>query len=270
MRPLAATPGAAGFSASRPRIVGPAFMCYTVGEALQALACWRGEKTIPPHLHELCHIGEHNAPSPANSPLDRCDLVLIEPNTSIEIDFEGYSLNRFPVSRLLKRVEVISPQAKRLSALWFKKGVLAGDDEAKRRLAQQLMPHLPGDFPDRDLLTAFFAGATGRIRDISDGLRQITSYLDVPLGVVAFTWSYMPDGRALSWPDGFHGEVIAAARGLGLPLIDPRPTVQQAGLARAMQDVRHYRDDFLPVIADLLIDFARSVASGGSEYMPCP
>jgi hypothetical protein len=249
---------------SGPRIVGPAFMCYTVGEALQALACWRGEKTIPADFHDLCHMREYNAPSPANSPLDSCDVVLLEPNTSVEIDFEGYSLNRFPVLRLVRRVADTSPQAKRLSALWFKKGILARDEDARRDLAEQLVPHLADDI-DRELLTAFFRGATGRIRDLPDGFRRVANYLDVPMGVVAFTWSYMPDGRALSWPDGFHGEVVAAAKSLGIPLIDPRATVQAAGLERALKDLRHYKEEFFPVIADLLIDFACSLASNETE-----
>jgi hypothetical protein len=84
--------------------------------------------------------------------------------------------------------------------------------------------------------------------------------LPVPLGVVPFTWTYMPDGRAVSWPAGFYTEVVEAARELGLPLFEPHQMVMDAGINVALKpDRQHYAETFMPRVAIPLIEFTRSI-----------
>ena len=243
------------------RIEGPFFFTFTVGEMLQSIDCYRGERQIPAHLHELCHMAPRWAPTPGNNPLDKVDVALAEPTTSVEIEFDGYHLNRGPVRHLLDDLAKANPLAKKLRFQWYTKGIVAMDDEVKRDVAAQLIPLIPEETPHRELTAEIFRGAVGRRRDIHEGIRLLARSLHVPLGVVAYTWRYMPDGRPLSWPDGFHAEVINAARALELPLYEPRPLINQLGMKFALKDdLAHYTHDFEAVVAKHLIEFGASVS----------
>lgn len=243
---------------------GPHFRTFTVGEMLQALDCFRGERRIPPDLYDLCHMTAETAPTPENNPLADAEIALVEPNTSVEIVFDGYYLNRDRLARFLRPLDDVGQVEKKLSSQWYKKGIIGADEKLKREVAAQLIPMVPDHFPNRDLLVAVLRGASRNIREIQVGLRMLKGVLDIPTGVVTYTYAYMPDGRAVSWPATFNDEVIAAAMALDLPLFQPRLIVQSADLNFALRDdLRHYTEAFMVVLAKPLIEFAQSVAASG-------
>jgi len=247
-------------------IGGPHFFTFTIGEMLQALECWRGELQIPSELFGLCHMMPEFAPTAANSPVAQCDLALVEPNTSVEIEFDGYFLNRGPFVRFLAPLKEISDPVKRLSSQWYNKGIVGANDKMRSDLAAQLIPQLPDDTPDRELTVEILRRAKGTRRDMFSGLRLMTEALGMPFGVVTYTWSYMPDGRAVSWPAEFHDAVVGAALDLELPLFEASHHVKEAGLEFALKaDRRHYTEAFMPVLAVQLIDFARRVRADATN-----
>lgn len=243
-------------------IDGPYFFTFTVGEMLQAIACYKGERRIPTELLELCQMSPRWAPSPINSPLQSANVALAEPTTSIEIRFDGYHLNRGAVRHLLDPLVNSNPQAKRLRSHWYNKGIVAMDDEAKREIANRLIALVPADIPQREISIEVLKGAVGRHQDVIEGLQLLTRELDMPLGIVAYTWRFMPDGRPLSWPDGFHAEVIAAASQLNLPLYEPRNLIDRLGFNYALRaDLTHYTIDFEADVAKELINFGASISA---------
>ena len=114
------------------KIAGPTFYTYTFGEMLQAIACYRGERRMPNELHHLCIGTPRGSPTPANSPLEVSDVALAEPNTSHEIEFQGYHINRGQVWNLLAPFRRLGLVARQLSSQWYNKGIVAGDDDARR------------------------------------------------------------------------------------------------------------------------------------------
>jgi hypothetical protein len=244
-------------------VVGPSFFTYTLNEMLQAIACYRGEVSIPEDYYFLCNLRPHCAPTPANNPLDRADVAIVEPNTSHEIILDGIYINRRPVLQLLISLNNVAPEAKQLALRWFDKGLVAMDEDAREMIARELLAMIPKTFPRRGLLTAVLSRARGTKPNPKDSLRQLTSALNCPVGVVTFTWAYMPDGRALSWPTEFYRDILSAAGELDLPVFEPRHLVQQAGTTFALEsDMRHYTGTFMPVIAKPIVEFMLSVASG--------
>lgn len=250
-------------------VTGPNFFTFTVGEMIQAIDCYRGERKIPHELLDLCHMAPEWAPTPNNNPLNNTDVALVEPNTSLEIRFDGYFLNRGPVVRTLTPLKLISNQAKRLCSLWYNKGIVQGDATIRKDSAIELVGLIPADFPDRDLTSEVLLGAIGEKREMLQGLKQIADRLDFPVGVVLYTWAYLPDGRAVSWPAEFRQELVAATRSLDLPTFDPRVLVEEYGLAAALKDdLRHYTEQFMPVLAKPMIEFAIKVSSSSRQSSP--
>jgi hypothetical protein len=244
-------------------MAGPRFATHTLNEMLQAIDCYRGDARIPEPYYFLCNMKSDTAPTPANDPLERADAAIAEPNTSHEIILDGVYINRRPVLQLLISLREAAPEAKHLTSRWFEKGLVAMDEDARRTSAQELLRMIPDGFPRQELLTAVLSRARGAKTDPRIGLRRLAGALNCPLGVVAFTWAYMPDGRALSWPAEFYRETLDAAAELGLPVFEPRYVVQQAGTPFALEsDLRHYTNRFMPVIARPIVEFMLSVASG--------
>ncbi len=254
------------------RLKGPPFFTYTLGEMSQALACYRGERTIAPELLGLCNMRPTTAPNPERSPLGQVDVVLIEPNTSIEIRLDDVFINRRPVLQLMMPLRALGPEVTQLSTRWYEKGVAALNDDARRAAAAELLPLIPPDFPNRGLIVRVLAGAVGEKPPVRAGLEQLARTIDAPLGVALFAWAYMPDGRPLSWPSDFLREMTEATAELSIPAFDPRPLVQAAGVERALAgDQRHYADAFLPTVAKPLVEFTLRAAEGralSSEPQP--
>ena len=245
------------------QFAGPPFFTYSLGEMNQALACYRGEASIPPSLMRLCNLRKTNAPDPLRSLLGGFDVALVEPNTSIEIVLDGIHINRRPIWQLLMPLRQLGPKAVRLIVRWFEKGIATVDADARREAAAELIPLIPADWPKARLTARVLRDAVSYNPPLREPLEDLVRQLDVPVGVVLFNWTYMPDGRALGWPAGFSAAVSDTAAALRLPIFDPADWVRRTGVVDALhKDFRHYTNAFLPTIAEALIAFMLSVAKG--------
>lgn len=251
------------------RVSGPPFFTYTTGEMLQAIAGWRGERTIPEELLALCNMRPSTAPTPARSPLGQVDVALIEPNTSVEIVVGDVFINRRPLQQLMAPLRELGGEAAKLSARWFEKGIAGMDAAARTETTEALLPLVPEDAQRAELIVRVLREAVSFAPPVRPGLERLVEALGVPVGVAGFTWAYMPDGRGLSWPTGFHAEITRAAAELGLPFFEPRELVLKTGVANAIEkDLRHYSDSFLPVVAGPLVEFVLSIAERWRERPP--
>jgi hypothetical protein len=245
-------------------IAGPPFATYTFGEIFQALDVYGGKRYLPTEIRPLCGVGPNFSPNPLV--LRRLDGVIVEPNTSNEIEFEGYYLNRAPFLRVLTQFKTWGVEARRLAVRLYNQGITAMDDEVRRSTAEKLIKLLPSDLPNRELTTALLRNARGSRRDIRSGFEQLMKMVDVPMGVVSYTWQYMPDGRPISWPAEFGKKVREAAAEFQLPICEPRVLVEQTGVEAALKpDFRHYREEFQPQVASLLTQFALDTVANGKK-----
>ena len=70
----------------------------------------------------------------------------------------------------------------------------------------------------------------------------------------------MPDGRPVSWPPRFRSNILEFAQAERLPVLDPGTIVAAYGPARVLgPDFSHYRDDFIPHLAEEYLNFFQSI-----------
>ena len=180
----------------------------------------------------------------------------------VEISFDGYIINRNPVLRMLIPLKKISPYASKIAFHWYRKGIVGMDEDIKRVSAKELIPLIGSGFPNRDLTIALLMGATGHRTDLRGSLEKILARVAVPIGVVIYTFVYMPDGRSVGWPAEFTPQLLGAVSALDIPIFDPRRVVKEAGVSVALKkDLRHYTESFMPIMAKSLIEFAVDTAS---------
>lgn len=240
---------------------GPIPGCYTFGEMIQAIGLLRGERDVPPEIRPLCSMRPNLKAVPRALEFNDVDVALLEPASPIEILFRGCNLNRtclaqhviHPLQPLGKEV------AKRLST-WFRAGLMGPNDEVRAEAAEDLVRLVPYDMENGEWIKTIISEVRSERSNVAEGFRRVQRLIGRPLGVVVYVFRYLDDGRALSWPTGFHEEVKAACRELDLPMFEPSIIVNRYGVQAALrEDLRHYNDAFTPVMADALVEFARDV-----------
>ncbi len=239
---------------------GPVREIHTFGEMFQIIDVLKGKKVVPLEYRDLAHMRKKLIPVPGADNFGDLDVALLEPATSVELEFRGIAVNRFAVNRLVSAETGESPLAKKLSAKWIRQGLIGLDEPARASTAAALHIHVTGDSEDADLARAVILETRAFPSDIPDGFRRMQALLGRPIGVALYVFRYMPDGRAISWPAGFREAVLKAAQDLNLPIFDPTPLVLKYGVEAAMSPrLAHYSDEFLPVAGNALVNFIQSV-----------
>jgi hypothetical protein len=259
-----------GLYARTYRILGKALYptTYSFSEAIQFVRMLRGEISPPEEIRALAGFEADFQPNPAVGDFSAMDVVLLEPSTPIDIMYGGYALNRVALrQRVTDPIQAANPgpDVAKIASRWLHKGLLGGDEAAQIQLAGELMKLMPKTLPGFDTLCDVLVSARSRRHEAAEGLQVLCSMIDRPLGVVTYTFRYMPDGRPVSWPPGFNDELLSAAAALGLPVFEPwKLTVElfeQHGVATVMRaDMQHYADDFMPVVGRAIFEFATTVA----------
>jgi hypothetical protein len=238
---------------------GPIREVHSFGEMFQIVEILRGQRTITPELHLLTRMVEL-VPMPGASDFSDIDVVLLEPASPIELSFRGVAFNRSKLNLLLKPIVEKGKEERRAGASWIRYGLVGLNEEIRAETAARLVQSVGGDSPEDELTRAIFLETRAEKTDVLGGFVKMQELIKRPTGVVSYVFRYMPDGRAISWPAGFREEVLAAAEHLNLPVFDPVPLVQKFGVQAALQaDLGHYNDNFMPVAADALVEFAEAV-----------
>ncbi len=240
--------------------------CYTFGLMLQVISLLRGEREVAKEVLPLCGLPLATRPVAGADTFDGVDMALLEPASPIEITFRGASLNRLKLSRfVIEPMRALGPQGAKAAAQWFRVGIEGVNPDVRVETANTMVSLLPGDFADRALFEAVVLETTSFRGDVLEGFRLVREAIGRPCGVVGYVFQYLADGRAVSWPAGFLGEVRDAARRLDLPFMEPADFVNQhpAGVADALKpDLRHYSPEFNAFMGEVLVEFCEDVRDG--------
>ena len=238
---------------------------YTLDEAIQLIRFMRGDFDIPPLFRELCCLDRNVDPSPLKRCFESADVVLIEINSPVSIQYGRYSLCRaIVIEGLLGPLSKINRELWQATGTWYNQGLMADNSEVRAETAQRLARAVADDLPDADLARAVLVDARPRRRDLAslvEGLAELRDFFNIPLGVVTYTHQYMPDGRPMPWPSDFVEQTIAAAEQLSLPIFKPSEVVKSYGADRAlMPDRVHYKPEFAAALGEPLLEFVKRIA----------
>jgi hypothetical protein len=241
----------------------PVATCYTFGVMLQFIATLRGECDVPQEIRPLCGLKPTAGPRPGADTFADIDMAMLEPASPIEITFRGCSLNRNKLSTLVvEPVRAVGPEASKAVIQWLRTGLLGLDQTVLAEAGRATVGLLPAEFENREFIEAVILETRSSRSDILKGFRTMREVVNRPIGVLAYVFQYLADGRAMSWPTGFLEEVRDAAHRLEMPVLEPAHHVNKfpAGVAAALKpDLRHYSDEFLPVMGDALVEFCQGV-----------
>jgi len=240
---------------------GPLPGCYTFGEMFQAIDLLRGLKDVPQEYRPLCAMRPNFRPVGRAAHFADVDVALIEPSSPVELEFRGCSLNRVALAHsVIHPITERYKDARKAAGAWLRIGLIGMNDEARIRSAAELVKFISDDMEHAELMRSVILETRSRRSDIPNGFRRMQELLGRPMGVVVYVFQYLEDGRAISWPAGFHEEVLEAATELDLPMFQPAQFVRDYGLKNAMKDdLRHYSDEFSPVIGNELIKFSQEI-----------
>lgn len=238
---------------------------FTPRAALQLIRFCAGEQSVPREVREFCYSDPELEPGPAVHRLIRqVDFALLEPNTAIDIVFEGYYLNSNIVQQaVVERAKEIDVKFGKLAHRWKADGILKQNEDIRADMSAQLLAQFPAETPEDEMVRALIRDCRGQRSFQEDLFRQVGELLEilpVPTGVVLYTFQYMPDGRAISWPAEFKDDMTVVARRLGLKLLDPSSIVVRYGTSVSLrEDLRHFKDEFYPVVGEVLMDYMQEI-----------
>jgi hypothetical protein len=233
---------------------------HSVAEMIQAVEFLKGAKEIAPELRAMTSVSPNLEPMQAGDDFRDLDLVLAEPASPVDITFRGVMTNRGRIAdQVINPIEEAAPAAREFTQKWLRMGLVEMKEDARREFGAKLLPLVPDD-EKAEFRRAVIREARAVPGDVMGGLKRLRELTNRPVGVVIFVFSYMPDGRPLSWPAGARESAIAAAKALDLPTFEPTALVQQYGVQYALEnDRRHYTEAFLPIMGEAIVAFAQAV-----------
>lgn len=246
---------------------GPFPGVYTFGEMFQALDILLGKRDVPAEIRPFANIRPNFVARPSAVGFGEVDVVLVEPSSSVDLLYRGCYLNRTTLAQIvIAPLRATGREAAKAASQWLRTGLVGFDEAARAQGAEELVKHIPSDLPQKELIADVILETRSSKADVLAGFKGLLSIIQRPIGVVVYVFRYMPDGRALSWPEGFLEEVLAAAEELDLPVFQPSEVVRRYGVKEALRDdLRHYNNEFTPVIAEDLAKFADFVATRREE-----
>ena len=136
------------------------------------------------------------------------------------------------------------------------------NDALRGKSAETLIGHLAGN----ELACALVDRTRSHIAsqdEIHGRLAAIRGFLKGAIGMVMHNFRYMPDGRAVDWPQGFKEQLKTIAARLDIPTWDPAELVAKHGVETAIvPESGHYTKDFYATVAVEYRRFVRRLLSG--------
>jgi hypothetical protein len=246
-------------------------LVLTAGSAQQLIDIVRGATPLPPPaLSELCY--HETLPSElradAAERLAAADACLLEIGSPVELEYDGYILNRNRVRVLVYGLADAAGDRKPAAA-WL--NALTKDNDALReKCAAALIAHLEGN----EFACALVARTRSHVAgedEIHGRLSAIRGFLGGAIGVVLHNFRYMPDGRAVDWPQGFKTQLKTVAARLRIPTWDPAELVAKHGVQTAIvAESGHYVKEFNATVAAEYRKFVRRLLGGHAGARTSP
>jgi hypothetical protein len=265
--PLGARAARRGEVRARVGAGGRTPVTHSLGDMVQFVRLLRGEIEMPAEARIFAGISPAFRPAPGAGDLAGVDVALVEPNTPVDIVFEGSRLQRNAIIRRILdpiRAAHPDPETKALVGAWFIDGLMECDDPARIGFGRRLAELVPADLPRAQTARNILTGARGERGGVFEQLGALLERIETPVGLVSYVYQYMADGRPTSWPIGFRADVLHAARAFDLPVFEPWELVESFGFQAALsRDLRHYSPAFMLPLADALVGFAAEVKRRG-------
>jgi hypothetical protein len=235
---------------------------YTMSESIQRIRFVRGDVEVPEHLRYYCNLPTNcKAGSESLQLLEQADVVLLEPNTTFEMFLGPYALHRSQIlTGFLNDVSDISEELRAAGSEWFNVGVFGQDRNTQLEAAAILIPALRGRVENEDVARKILLEAKAVEQSFGqymDSVGEFCDMVDLPIGLVTFVHSFLPDGRPMGWPADFVENTLKIASDLELPTFDSAQMVNRYGVDVCLDDRRMlYRKEFWPVLANEILEFA--------------
>jgi hypothetical protein len=247
---------------------------FTPKAALQLLGYCRGTLEIPRLVRRLCYPDYDYEPSASATAIpDTANIVLLEPNTPVDILYEGFSLSQQEVQKfIVTEIRDRYPELTKPANRWKSEGMFKQNEELRAAAAAQILKVFRPESEEDELLVAVVRDARAHMADAAElrrGVEEVRDAVSGRFGLVLYTMQYMPDGRPISWPADFKDNLVAVAQALDLPIFEPAEVIIRHGVQNALKDFRHYFDEFKPTAGEALIKFIHSVHEG-ARFQPLP
>jgi hypothetical protein len=240
---------------------------YTFGEMFQALDILLGKGDVPAQIRPIANIQPNFVARPSAIGFEEVDAVLVEPSSPVDLEYQGCYLNRNRLTHyVIAPIKDVSREANKAANQWLRTGLIGLNEQVRASAAEELVKHIPEDLPDKDFIADVILQTRSRRADVLAGLNGISAIVQKPMGIVLYVFQYLADGRTLSWPEGYQEEILAAANEMDVKVFQPADVVRSYGLKEALRDdLRHYKPEFMPVVAEALCEFADSIAVSTSH-----
>src|SRR5215471_3927955 len=104
---------------------GPISEIHTFGEMCQIIDVLRGTRDVPQEYRYIAHMEPSLGPVRGAGDFADLDVALVEPASSVELEFRGYSVNRFAIARFVRAQAGESKEAPKLCARWLREGLVS-------------------------------------------------------------------------------------------------------------------------------------------------
>ncbi len=224
--------------------------------ALQLLNYGLGKFGIPHELRHICYQDPVDEPRVDSSPIfHSADFMLLNFSTPIDIVMDGFILNQNQLQIYTREcVRNLSDDTKKLAKIWYSHGLGKQNEKIRAESAEVILRDIDKDGDIPDLFKYVLKNCSSIMLDEAEMMNNIESLVNM-LGIsvilIFHNFSYMPDGRATSWPQNFKKNIKNISRALKIVNFDPEHLVTQYGVSNAIaEDSRHYKDGFNAVVAD--------------------
>jgi hypothetical protein len=247
---------------------------FTPQAALQLLEFCRGTRQIPRLIRRLCYPDYDYEPSAAARAIpDSANIVLLEPNTPVDIVYEGFTLSQQEVQKfIVTEIRDRYPQLTKAANRWKSEGLYKQNEDLRAATAAEILKVFRPQNEEDEVAAAVVRDARAHIADLAElrrGVTQVRDSVSGRFGLVLYTMQFMPDGRPISWPADFKDNLVQVAQDLDLPIFEPAEIIIEHGVQTALKDFRHYFDEFKPTAGEALLKFIRKV-DAGAGFEPVP
>ena len=212
--------------------------------------------------------------------MSELDAAIVEECSDVEIVFRGVVLNRNPLTSAIQPPPVEAGQQPEdirhwaaAGHSWYYDGLLRASPR-RAEYAAKLLAVMPNRGEPDELLREIIRGAEPRRIDATalvDGVHRLQALLRKPVGVLTHTQNYKADGSPIVWPRQLHGQILDACRENGIPVMHPCELVERHGTGVALQgDLSHWRDDFLPTVAEAIASFVAEMVGRSGRFSETP
>lgn len=239
---------------------GPSQSHY-LKEAIQHLQLYRGETSLPESVRRLSLAREDDHLIGTHFH-DEADATFLEVCTPFQVSYRDMWLNRNLLGDgIVNPVAKLGEDALYAVTHWFYNGLLKPNEAIRAEAAAKLVSFLPrdDDFEWRKDVVLEARVVRQDAEDLATDVARFRDMLNTPLVLVTHTLRYMPDGRPISWPGGFHGVVNRVGEELELEVVNPHDLVAEHGadFSLTKEDTPHYTSEFNAAFGRALLDAGR-------------